>query len=94
MAVVETAAMSAYPFPAASPSVPTATAADPTAVFGRRVAAIVIDFALFVLIMSFVGPTPLSPLAKYYDVGDGVSDVCDAVRDADDVSSCVQIGDR
>ncbi|HKY66747.1 MAG TPA: RDD family protein, partial [Acidimicrobiales bacterium] len=89
--------MSAYPFPAASPSVPTATAADPTAVFGRRVAAIVIDLLLLLIVMSFVTATPLSPLAEFYRIPDSISrdDACDGVRDLeDDVATCVPWGDR
>lgn len=86
--------MSAYQFPAAAPSYPAATPADPTAVFGRRVGGWVIDFLLYVLIMSFVGPTPLSPLAEYFEVPDGVANACDVVQQDDDVVGCLEIGDR
>jgi uncharacterized RDD family membrane protein YckC len=87
--------VSAYPFPASSPTVPPAATADPTAVFGRRVGAIVVDFLLYLLMLSFIGPTPLSPLAEYFEVPDGASDVCDQVRDVDDdVFQCAEVGDR
>ncbi len=87
--------MTAYPFPAASPAPPAATTADPTAVMGRRIVAIVIDFLIYLLIMAFFGPTPLSPLAEYYEVPDSVDNVCGDVRDADDdVFGCLQMGDR
>ena len=87
--------MTAYPFPAASPAPPAATTADPTAVMGRRIGAFLIDFLLYVLVMAFVGPTPLSPLAEYYEVPDSAGDVCSDVRDADDdVLGCLQLGDR
>jgi uncharacterized RDD family membrane protein YckC len=86
--------VTAYPFPAATPAPPAAATSDPTAVMGRRIGAFVIDFLLYVLIMAFVGPTPLSPLAEYFEVPDSVSDPCDAVYDDDDVASCVQIDDR
>ena len=86
--------MSAYQYPAAPPGAPAATSSDPTAVFGRRCAAVVVDFLLYLLIMSFVTPTPLSPLAEYYeDVPAGV-DACEVVRDNEDVSGCLEIGDR
>ena len=86
--------MSAYSHPAPPPAAVGAATADPTAVVGRRLGAIVVDGLRFTLIMAFVGPTPLSPLAEYYEVPDGVDDVCETVRDAEDVSSCVEIGDR
>jgi uncharacterized RDD family membrane protein YckC len=86
--------VTAYPFPAASPAPPATATADPTAVMGRRIGAFVIDLLIYVLIMAFVGPTPLSPLAEYFEVPDSVSDPCDAVYDDDDVASCVEIGDR
>jgi uncharacterized RDD family membrane protein YckC len=86
--------VTAYPFPAASPAPPTATTADPTAVVGRRIGGFVIDLLLYILVMAFVGPTPLSPLAEYYEVPEGVSNPCDAVDDDNDVASCVEIGDR
>ena len=71
------------------------TSADPTAVMGRRIGAFLIDFLLYVLVMAFVGPTPLSPLAEYYEVPDNAGDVCADVRDADDdVFGCLALGDR
>ena len=87
--------MTSYPFPAASPAPASATSVDPTAVMGRRIPAIVVDFLLYLLVISFVGPTPLSPLAEYYPLADGVDDSCQVVeRVEDDVSGCVEVGDR
>jgi len=87
--------VTAYPFPAASPAPPTATTADPTAVVGRRIGGFVIDLLLYILVMAFVGPTPLSPLAEYYQGTEALSDPCEDVRELeDDVASCVEIGDR
>ena len=89
-----TSGVSAYQFPAATPSYPMATSADPTAVMGRRIAAVVIDFLLYLLIMAFVGPTPLSPLAEFVDQNDNPGVTCDEIQDLNDVSGCVDIGDR
>ena len=86
--------MSSYPFPAAGPAQQSMPSADPTAVIGRRIGAWVIDFLLYALIMAFVGPTPLSPLAEYYDTSDAPGVDCELIQEANDVSSCVQIGDR
>ena len=86
--------MSSYPFPAAAPPQATMSSADPTAVFGRRIGAWVIDFLLYMLIMAFVGPTPLSPLAEYVDTNDFPGVDCTVVQDANDVSGCLEIGDR
>jgi uncharacterized RDD family membrane protein YckC len=86
-----------YPYPAAAPGYAPAAVSDPTAVMGRRIGAIVVDFLLYLLIMSFVGPTPLSPLAEYYEVPDGTSfeDACDGVDQLeDDVAGCALLGDR
>lgn len=86
--------MTSDPFPAATPAAGAATA-DPTAVVGRRIGAIVIDLLLYTLVMAFVGPTPLSPLAEYDTVGNAVGDACARARDLnDDVESCIEIGDR
>jgi uncharacterized RDD family membrane protein YckC len=86
-----------YPYPASAlPYASTATA-DPTAVMGRRIGAILVDFLLYALIMSFFAPTPLSPLAEYYEVpeGTGMEDACDSVDQAEDnVVGCLLIGDR
>ena len=41
------------------------TTADPTSVMGPRVVAGLIDAVLFVLLLFFIGPTPLSPFAEY-----------------------------
>src|SRR5687767_5516574 len=86
--------MSSYPFPAAAPPQATMSSADPTAVFGRRIGAWIIDFLLYMLIMAFVGPTPLSPLAEYVDTNDFPGVDCTVVQDANDVSGCLEIGDR
>ena len=85
--------MSSYPYPAAAPP-QAATSGDPTAVIGRRIGAWVVDFLLYALIMAFVGPTPLSPLAEYYDTSNLPGVDCSVVQDANDVSSCVEFGDR
>ena len=88
-----TAPVTTYPFPAASPAPPTAATADPTAVMGRRIGAFVIDLLLYLLVIAFVGPTPLSPLAEYFEAPDSLS--CDTVYDSDDdVVGCADLGDR
>jgi uncharacterized RDD family membrane protein YckC len=88
--------MSSHPFPAAAPPQAAATGADPTNVIGRRIGAIVIDFLLFVILLLFLGPTPLNPMAEYYDTDDpGVPvESCEELQDVTDVSGCVQIGER
>lgn len=86
--------MSAYQYPAPASPYAAAAPADPTAVMGRRIAAWVIDFLLYALIMAFVSPTPLSPLAEYVDTNDNPGISCSDVQDLNDVSSCVEIGDR
>jgi uncharacterized RDD family membrane protein YckC len=67
-------------------------------VIGTRTAAWIVDLLLYaVLIIGVLGPTPLSPLAEYSKVPDGMSmdTACERVGDlADDVSSCFLIGDR
>ena len=86
--------MSAYPYPAAAPPQPRG-AADPTAVMGRRTGAWVVDVLIYALIMAFLGPTPLSPLAEYYDV-ENVDDACEILQEGDqyDAATCVVINDR
>jgi uncharacterized RDD family membrane protein YckC len=86
--------MSAYQYPASAPSYPATTAADPTAVMGRRTVAWVIDALLYLLIMSVLGPTPLSPLAEYYDKDEVPGATCDNLLETDDVVGCLEIGDR
>lgn len=86
--------MSAYQFPAATPSYPATASADPTAVIGRRIGGWVVDFLLYSLIMAFFAPTPLSPLAEYYDTDEQPGISCEDVQDLNDVSSCLEIGDR
>ena len=85
--------MSAYHVPAATPSYPASGSTDPTAVIGRRIGGWVIDFLLYMLIMAFVSPTPLSPLAEYYDTSDTV-DACSVLQEDYDAVGCVEIGDR
>ena len=89
-----TSLVSAYPYPAAAPPQPRG-AADPTAVMGRRTGAWVVDVLIYALIMAFLGPTPLSPLAEYYDVED-VDDACEILQEGDqyDAATCVVINDR
>src|SRR5262245_38841977 len=92
-----TSPVSAYPYPAPPASFPAAAvgAPDPTAVMGRRIVAWLIDYALFLLLMAFVGPSPLSPLAEYHTVPSSFSgDACQVLRDAGDAVSCTRIGDR
>jgi hypothetical protein len=88
--------VSAYPFPAAAPT-GTAPSSDPTAVMGRRYGAWVVDALLYLLLMSFLGPTPLSPLAEYYDT-DSIpgDDACEVLQDSEGVDAvgCLEIGDR
>jgi uncharacterized RDD family membrane protein YckC len=86
--------VSAYQFPEAAPAYATPTADDPTAVIGRRIGAWVVDLLLYALIMAFVAPTPLSPLAEYFDTDENPGVTCEQVQDLEDVSSCVEIGDR
>lgn len=89
-----TSAVSAYqPFPAATPGYPPSAASDPTAVMGRRIGAVVVDFLLYMLIMAFVGPTPLSPLAEYYDTS-GTDDACTVLQEDFDAVGCLEFGDR
>jgi uncharacterized RDD family membrane protein YckC len=86
-----------YPYPASAPGYAPAAVSDPTAVMGRRIGAIIVDFLLYLLIMSVVGPTPLSPLAEYYEVADGtsMSEACDDVDELEDnVAGCALLGDR
>ena len=83
--------MSSDPFTAAAPPQATMSSADPTAVFGRRIGAWIIDFLLYMLIMAFVGPTPLSPLAEYVDTNDFPGVDCTVVQDANDVSGCLEL---
>jgi len=88
--------VTAYPFPAAAPTA-TAPSSDPTAVMGRRYGAWVVDALLYVLLMSFLGPTPLSPLAEYYDT-DSIpgDDACSVLQDSEGVDAygCLVLGDR
>lgn len=86
--------MSAYQFPAATPARPQAPSGDPTAVMGRRTGAWVIDFLLFVLVAMFVGPSPLSPLAEYVDTDEFPGITCDVIESGNDVTTCVEFGDR
>ncbi|MDD9371875.1 MAG: RDD family protein, partial [Acidimicrobiales bacterium] len=86
--------MSSYPFPAAAPPQAATSSTDPTAVMGRRIGAWVVDVLLFLLIIAFVGPTPLNPLAEYYDTNDVPGVDCTVIEEANDVSNCAQIGDR
>jgi len=69
-------------------------ATDPTAVMGRRIGAWIVDLLLFLLLSSFFGPTPLSPLAQYVEVPPGVTDACGTLRDNGDAAGCVEVGDR
>ena len=89
-----TSVVSAYQVPAATPSYPASGSTDPTAVIGRRIGGWVIDFLLYSLIMAFFAPSPLSPLAEYYDTDEQPGISCEDVQDLNDVSSCVEIGDR
>ncbi|HEX6417792.1 MAG TPA: RDD family protein [Acidimicrobiales bacterium] len=86
--------MSAYQFPAATAGQPPAVQGDPTAVMGRRIGAWVVDFAIYLLIGAFLGPTPLSPLAEYVDTDDLPGIDCEVIEADNDVSTCVEIGDR
>ncbi len=89
--------MSAYPYPAPPVAYPVggSSAADPTAVMGRRIVAWVIDYLLFSLVMSFVGPTPLSPLAEYHKIPSGFSgDACTVLEKAGDATGCFTLGNR
>lgn len=84
--------MSASSFPASSPAAATVTT-DPTSVVGRRAAAFVLDLLLYTLVMAFIGPTPLSPLAEYSE--GARSGACEDVRDTnDDIVGCTQLDDR
>lgn len=70
------------------------TPRDPTAVMGRRVAAWLVDSLLFVaLIFVF---SPLGPAGTFVEIpeGMGASRACEIIRDRNDVSSCVSLGDR
>jgi uncharacterized RDD family membrane protein YckC len=69
---------------------------DPTAVIGTRTAAYIVDVLLFFVIFLALGPTPLSPLAEYSKVPDGMDmeDACKRVGDVEDVSGCLLIGDK
>ena len=68
---------------------------DPTAVMGRRIVAWVIDLLLFLLVMSFVGPTPLSPLAEYHTIPSGFGgNACEVLQDAGDATGCFVLDDR
>lgn len=89
-----TCGVSAYQFPAATPARPQAPSGDPTAVMGRRTGAWVVDFLLFVLVAMFVGPTPLSPLAEYVDTDEFPGITCDVIESSNDVSTCLEFGDR
>jgi uncharacterized RDD family membrane protein YckC len=86
-----------YQYPASAPPYQAPATSDPTAVIGRRIGAIIVDFLLYSLIMAFVSPTPLSPLAEYYDVPDGTSfdEACEGVEQLEDDSvGCLLVGDR
>lgn len=72
-----------------------APAGDPTGVMGWRIAAWVVDVALFTLLMAFLGPTALSPFAEYYETSQLAEDDCGYVQDInDDATSCLDVGDR
>jgi uncharacterized RDD family membrane protein YckC len=88
--------MSAYQYPASAPAAPYAmdAATDPTAVMGRRICAWIVDLLLFLLLSSFFGPTPLSPLAQYVEVPSGVHNACGTLQDNGDAAGCIEIGDR
>src|SRR5690606_612585 len=92
--VLERATVSAYSYPAAAPPQPRG-AADPPAVMARRTGAWVVDLLIYLVIMAFLGPTPLSPLAEYYEV-EGVDDACEILQEGDqyDVAFCAVLGDR
>jgi len=72
----------------------TGAPSDPTAVMGRRTGAWIVDFVLWLVLGAFLGPTPLSPLAEYVDTNDFPSIDCADVERVNDLSSCVEIGDR
>jgi uncharacterized RDD family membrane protein YckC len=63
---------------------------------GRRSAAWVVDLLIYLLLMSLLGPTPISPLAEYHEIPSGFNgDACTVVTNADsDVGPCLTIGDR
>jgi uncharacterized RDD family membrane protein YckC len=61
---------------------------------GRRTAAWIVDFILWLLLGVFLGPTPLSPLAEYVDTNDFPGIDCGDIERVNDFSSCVEIGDR
>jgi hypothetical protein len=88
--------VSAYSYPAAGPypAAPSAPLTDPTAVMGRRSVAWIVDLLLYLLLMSFFSPTPLSPFAKYEEVPDGFDDPCSVIEQDNDVYQCIEIGDR
>lgn len=71
---------------------------DPTAVIGSRVVAGLVDGLLFLLMILFVAPGPLSPLAEYAENNDDLSqeEACDLVEQNDDAASgmCLTLGDR
>jgi Na+-translocating ferredoxin:NAD+ oxidoreductase RnfG subunit len=88
--------VSAYSYPAAGPypAAPSASLSDPTSVMGRRSVAWIVDLLLYLLLMSFFSPTPLSPFAKYEEVPEGFDDPCSVIEEDNDVYQCIQIGDR
>jgi uncharacterized RDD family membrane protein YckC len=85
--------VSAYQYPAMPPAYAGASS-DPTAVMGRRTGAWIVDFLLWLVLGAFLGPTPLSPLAEYVDTNDFPGVDCEDVQRVNDVSSCIEVGDR
>jgi uncharacterized RDD family membrane protein YckC len=63
---------------------------------GARSVAWLVDAVLLGAILMFFLPTPVSPLATYYDIPDGVDDACQALQDNEDidVGVCLAIGDK
>ena len=74
------------------------TTADPTSVMGPRVVAGLIDALLFVLMLFFIGPTPLSPFAEYATNNRDLplEEACDLANAKADAQkdSCIEWGDK
>jgi RDD family len=84
---------SSYPYPAAEPSyAPAATAADPTAVMGRRVAAWVVD-SVIILAPSVALFTNELEFLEESDLDQSGTDFCEDYMDRNE-GVCVDVGDR
>lgn len=79
---------------AATYAPPASPPRDPTAVMGKRIGAWFVDLLLYLLLVFIF--SPFGPFGNYAEIPPGMSDAdaCEAIRDAQDVRTCIAVGDR